>query len=142
MLICALVFTGGCASGKIYQDAAATIPPVPAGKGRIFFYRPSIIGYGMMPVMGVNGRPICKSKAKGCFFADCPPGICNVGVVASPFANFGNTGSGGNGVKILLKAGETRYIKIVINDTFLYIMDKEVGEKEIQSCKLQKQYAY
>jgi hypothetical protein len=153
LLLCA-VMLAGCASGPKYLNVQSSIHPIPANHGRIFFYRPSFMGFGTTPIIGVNGRPICKTRAYGCFYADCEPGECEinklvgrrVSVDGQPssvvFSPGGTLESPYVAVKLLVKAGETRYVKIKMNNTFFYIMDKDVAEKEIQGCKLQEQYGY
>ena len=147
LLLSAALLTG-CATGPQYAGVERTLTPIPPGCGRVFFYRPSIIGYAVMPVIGVNGKPICKSKAQGCFYADCPAGPCDIAAFQGSFVN--SPGQRGTvlftpmqtptPIKIMVNPGEPRYIRLTMDDTFFYIMDKAVGEREMRQCKLQTAY--
>ena len=52
------------------------IPTLEAGQGRIYFYRAaSKKGFGIKPIVMLNGEAVGKSMAGEFFIADRPPGV-------------------------------------------------------------------
>lgn len=75
LLAVAFMFAGCAASGPLYKDVAASIPPIPSDKGRIFFYRPdSIVGGAVTSDIKLNGRVVGRSERGGFFYVDEAPG--------------------------------------------------------------------
>jgi hypothetical protein len=64
----------GCASGPAYKDVKASFTAVPAGSGRIFFYRASSLGAAIQPAVNLNGEKVGSAVPDGFFFVDRPPG--------------------------------------------------------------------
>jgi hypothetical protein len=77
IIICLVVVLTGCAaSGTKYKDMMSSIPPVPADKGRIFFYRmSSVIGAAVQPSIMLDGVKVGDSRRGGFFYVDRAPGI-------------------------------------------------------------------
>ncbi len=74
VLLLLVVSIAGCASGETHGSVAERIPPVPAGMGRIVFYRPSAMAGGLKPPIQVNDMTVGKSISKGFLFIDREPG--------------------------------------------------------------------
>ena len=64
----------GCATGQKFAEAKASIPPLAADQGRIYFYRTSALGAAVQPAVKLNGEQIGTAQAQGFFYADRPPG--------------------------------------------------------------------
>lgn len=107
LLSCALLSLFGCAaSGPLYRDVAASIPPVPAGKGRIYFYRPdTMLGAAVTAEIRLNDRVVGRSERGSFFFVDSNPG--NYSVATSTEVE--------RRLTFTLAAGETRYVKTSIS---------------------------
>jgi len=81
LLLCLfVVFASGCAAtGPKYSAYKMTIPAVPAGKGRIYFYRDSsMMGGAIRPDIKLNGKAIGESLPGGFFYVDQAPGKYSV----------------------------------------------------------------
>jgi len=63
-----------CASGPKFSEAGGSIPPVPAGEGRVYFYRTSLLGAAVQPGIDLNGKHIASCAPGGVSVADAPPG--------------------------------------------------------------------
>jgi hypothetical protein len=70
----AAALMSGCATGVPYSSMATSIPPLKEGEGRVFFYRPSIVGAALRPDLRLNGVVVGQSQAGGFFFVDRPAG--------------------------------------------------------------------
>jgi len=136
----------GCASGVSHADYRATLEPVPAGQGRVWFYRPSkMMGAAVQPKVYLTTMPTGGKKADdqewevvgkaqaGCYFVlDRPPGIYGVKC----------TTEWKDERKVEFVEGEERYIRMTIapglfvGHVLLGETDAEKGMKEIQKCKL------
>lgn len=81
LLLCFLVVAvSGCSvTGPMYKEYRKSIPPVAAGKGRIFFYRAdTFVGGGVRPNIKLNGKVVGESLPGGFFYVDHAPGKCAV----------------------------------------------------------------
>jgi hypothetical protein len=104
--VLALVVVGvlaGCAAeGPLHKEVAASIPTVPAGKGRIYFYRAdTMFGAAITSDITLNGRVVGKSERGSFFFVDENPGSCKASASTEVERE----------VTFTLAAGETKYIK-------------------------------
>jgi hypothetical protein len=70
----------GCASGPTFSQYRPTVPPCPAGEGRIWFYRPGWGGAAVKPDVKMDGAVVGKATAEGFFHADAAPGTHEVSV--------------------------------------------------------------
>src|SRR5215831_5378834 len=96
------VLAGCAAEGPLHKEVAASIPTVPAGKGRVYFYRPdTMFGAAITSDITMNGRVVGKSERGSFFFVDENPGNCTA--LASTEVE--------RQVTFTLAAGETKYIK-------------------------------
>ncbi|WP_192579579.1 DUF2846 domain-containing protein [Achromobacter xylosoxidans] len=96
------VALAGCA-GTRYETAAAQIPPIPQGQGRIYFYQlhPNLVTTRQQKLR-VNGVVVGRNKQGGFFFVDRPAGSY---VVTSLYWT-------DSGVSFMLDAGQTRYVRV------------------------------
>lgn len=82
IMIAAIVFailTGCAATGPLYSDISASIPPVPADKGRIYFYRSdTMFGAAVTSDIRLNGKVVGRSERASVFYVDQSPGNCVV----------------------------------------------------------------
>jgi hypothetical protein len=104
--VLALVIVGvlaGCAAeGPLHKEVAASIPTVPAGKGRIYFFRAdTMFGAAMTSDITLNGRVVGKSERGSFFFVDENPGSCKASASTEVERE----------VTFTLAAGETKYVK-------------------------------
>lgn len=66
---------GACTEGPSYTEATAVASPIPAGQGRIAIYRSQkVMGFGVTPVVLVDGRPTGNCQVNSVFFVNVPPG--------------------------------------------------------------------
>mgnify|MGYP001548074915 FL=1 len=101
----------GCAgssetAGPPFAQAAATLPPVPPGESRIFFYR-WVQPYELQAptTVSLNGKPTGISWVGTTFYRDVPPGTYHI-TVFSP-------GAYPNQFKtVTVAAGSTLYVRI------------------------------
>ena len=70
-----LLGLGACANGPTLQESRANVPPVPADRGRIYFYRTaSPIGSVIQPSVRLDGVVVGESIPNAVFFCDVAPG--------------------------------------------------------------------
>lgn len=100
VIILALV-TGCAATGPLYSDISATIPPVSASKGRIYFYRSdTMLGAAVTSDIKLNDKVVGRSERASVFYVDEKPGNCVVSTSTEVEKQLTFT----------LAAGETRYV--------------------------------
>lgn len=131
LAVAALLVLAGCASGPGYKDASASFRAVPAGQGRIFFYRASSLGAAIQPEVKLNGEPVGKAVPKGFFFVDGSPGDYQVTTTTEVE----------KALTFRLDPGQTRYVRLGISMGFMVghvypeLVDDAVGKKEIEKTK-------
>jgi hypothetical protein len=103
----AVAALGGCAAeGPLHKEVAASIPTVPAGKGRVYFYRAdTMLGAAVTSDITLNGRVVGKSERGSFFFVDENPGSCKASASTEVERQLTFT----------LAAGETKYVKSTIS---------------------------
>jgi hypothetical protein len=125
------VFLQGCATGPGYAEMAGSIPPVPADKGRIYFYRPSALGAAVQPAVRLDGKEVGTAKSKGFFYVDAEPGNHFVETTTEVSRR----------LTLILEKGQTRYVKLSISMGFAVghvypeLVDDAVGKKDVAECK-------
>src|SRR5262245_5793226 len=73
--LCALTLLAGCATGGArYADVNVAAPKLAADRGRIYFYRTSILGFAIQPEIKLNGESVGSAAPGGFFFVDRPRG--------------------------------------------------------------------
>jgi hypothetical protein len=104
IIVAAFVFallTGCAATGPLYSDISASIPPLPANKGRIYFYRSdTAFGAAVTSDISLNGKVVGKSERASVFYVDQTPGNCVVSTSTEVEKQLTFT----------LAASETRYV--------------------------------
>jgi hypothetical protein len=101
--LAAVAVLAGCAAeGPLHKEVASAIPTIPAGMGRVYFYRPdTMFGAAITSDITFNGRIVGKSERGSFFFVDEKPGNCTA--LASTEVE--------RQVTFTLAAGETKYVK-------------------------------
>jgi len=69
-----LLLLSGCATGAKYTAVVSTISPLTPSQGRIYFYRPSALGFAVQPDINLNGQKVGTAKPHGFYFVDRAPG--------------------------------------------------------------------
>lgn len=101
-----LAFVGCAATGPKYKDISASIPPIPPGQARVFFYRPdTMLGAAVTSDIKLNGRVVGVSERGSFFFVDEAPGA--MAVLTSTEVEKSLTFSIG--------AGERRFVKTSVS---------------------------
>ena len=102
-----LVVVSGCAAtGPLYKDVAASFPPAPSDKGRIFFFRPdTMFGAAITADIRLNNRVVGLSERGSFFYVDEKPGKCTVATSTEVEKQLTFT----------LDRGETRYVKTSVS---------------------------
>ena len=91
-----------CATGIKYEQAAASMPSLKAGQGRVYFLRSSsMVGAAIQPDIKLNGDVVGTSKPGGFFYVDRPAGnyTASAATETEKVATF------------VLQAGETKYLR-------------------------------
>ena len=103
----AVAALAGCAAeGPLHKEVAASIPTVPAGKGRVYFYRAdSMFGAAVTSDITLNGRVVGKSERGSFFFVDENPGSCKASASTEVERELTFT----------LSSGETKYVKSTVS---------------------------
>jgi len=115
----------GCATGPKYSEVAASLPKIASEKGRIYFYRVSVIGGAYQPDISVNQNRVGSAKPKGVFYQDLAPGNY---IVTTSMAQ-------GKEVSLNLAAGEEKYVRLAYRfgfNVFPELVDNDTGRQEIQ----------
>lgn len=102
-----LALLSACAAtGPGYNDVVAKIPPVPADKARIYFYRSNtVFGAAVTSDIKLNDRVVGKSERGGFFFVDQAPGNCLVSTSTEVEKQLTFTAA----------AGETKYVRTSVS---------------------------
>jgi hypothetical protein len=130
LALCALTLLAGCATGGArYADVNVAAPKLAADRGRIYFYRTSILGLAIQPGIKLNGESVGSAAPGGFFFVDRPRG----NYVASSATEVEST------LAFALAAGETKYVRtsitpgIVVGHMNFELVNKSVAEGELAS---------
>jgi hypothetical protein len=78
MLGCLVLLGAGCASGPRYTNYRPSVAPPPEGYGRVWFYRPAVMGAMVQPEVKFDGQPVGRAVSRGVFHVDAPPGTHEV----------------------------------------------------------------
>ena len=120
LLACAVVC--GCASGPSLSDVRASLPDVPPGQGRIYFYRTVVVGAAYQPEVTLNGAVVGKAIPRGVSFKDVAPGRYAV-----------TTSMTRDVVTFDLAPGQTQYVRLGYSlgfTIFPELVTPAVGEAE------------
>jgi hypothetical protein len=107
-IVVAGLLLGACSSQMSYSEMQALMPPQPAEKGRIYFYRESaFLGNLITPDILVNGETVGTSTPGTFFYVDLEPGdyqlSCGVGER--------------NHTKVTLAAGQDVYARTKVDSS-------------------------
>jgi len=103
-LALALALLAACATpvGPTYLATSATLPPLKAGEGRIFFYTPAVrFGGDTQPEIKLNGTLVGFAVPSGYFYVDR---------AAGRYEATGKVPADGR-IELPLAAGETKYLR-------------------------------
>jgi hypothetical protein len=133
-----VVFASGCAAtGPKYSSYHKMIPAIPAGKGRIYFYRDaSMMGGAIRPDIKLNGKAVGESLPGGFFFVDTAPGKYSV----STSTEVERT------LEFTLAPAETKYVRTSITMGFFAghvapgLVSKEEAEKALVDLSFAGKY--
>ena len=102
-----LLIVAGCAEPRAMAQVAATTPPVPAGKARVWFYRPSEPYESLnLARIDMNDSYIGSVANGNAFYLDVPPG--HYRIVPESFGRDVNQDR-----NVDLAPGQQLYVKIV-----------------------------
>jgi len=127
------VFLSGCATN--YNQASSQFPPLPAGGGRIFFYRPdAFYGIGTVNRINLNGQGLRNLEDGHFFYADRPAGNY---AVSFDYSIWGPTATK---LTFTLAPGETKYVLVTEQFSVLSakpaatLEDKDAAMKTLTRC--------
>jgi hypothetical protein len=95
-----LLAASACSGTLPFMGSAQVFPPIEAGKGRVFFYRTSVLGDAYTPDVLLNGEKVGKLDRRGVLYRDVTPG--SYGVTTSSTSRVAN---------FSIAAGEKRYVR-------------------------------
>ena len=70
----------GCASGVKFAEYRATVKPCEKNQGRVWFYRPSAMGFAVQPAVDLDGSTVGHAVPGGFFHTETAPGAHEVSV--------------------------------------------------------------
>lgn len=124
-------FVAGCASGPKYSKVADSLPPIPSGKARIYFYRDaSPVGSAVQSPIVLGGEQVGKSVPGSFFFVDVAPGDHEVSSRTETEKKLSFT----------VDAGQTRYVRsrvslgAFIGHIGLFLEDEETAMKTMKGA--------
>ncbi len=123
-----VLLLSGCATGPKYSEVASTIPSLTPSRGRIYFYRPSVMGAAVQPDIKLNGQKVGTAKPGGFYFVDRDPG--NYEVTAATETE--------KKLTFVLDPGQERYVRLRIQMGILVgrivpeLVDKGEAQTELQ----------
>jgi len=132
ILIFLVLILSGCAiTGPKYSLIKPSLPMTNPGEGRIFFYRPSSLGAGIIPDVVVNNEKVGQAKSWGFFYIDRPPG--NYEVLLSTEVE--------KKLTFTLERRQTRYVRmsvglgVIVWRVYPELVDQSVGKSEMKELR-------
>jgi len=126
LALCAFTLLAGCATGGArYTDVNVAAPKLAADRGRIYFYRTSILGLAIQ----LNGESVGSAQPGGFFFVDRPRGNYTASAATEVESK----------LAFPLAAGETKYVRtsitpgIVVGHMNFELVSKSDAEGELAS---------
>jgi hypothetical protein len=105
-LLAIVLITGCAATGPRHSDIEASIPPVSADKGRVYFFRGStMLGAAITSDIRLNNRVVGVSQRGSFFYVDEAPGNFTVSTATEVERQLTFT----------LSAGETKYVRTSVS---------------------------
>ena len=130
LALCAFTLLAGCATGGArYADVNVGAPKLAPDRGRIYFYRTSILGFAIQPDIKLNGQSVGSAAPGGFFFVDRPKGNYEASSATEVESKLAFT----------LAAGETKYVRtsitpgIIVGHMNFELISKSVAEGELAS---------
>jgi len=111
------------------DDISGQPPQIPAGQGRIYFYREKrFVGLAMEPHILLNAETVGNSMNGGYFYVDRPPG--NYVVHCS------NDRNGDHQITVTLAAGDIKYVQTSFVSFHIEstLVDKDTAVKTLSEC--------
>jgi hypothetical protein len=101
----------GCASGPKLGDLKEKIPRLTPDRGRVYFYRNALLGFGsaIQSDIKLNGENVGKCEANGVFFIDLPPGDYHVSVASEVERT----------LNFALEKGEEKFVRCYLKPNFV-----------------------
>ncbi len=121
-----------CAGGPTYAEVKGTLPPIAKNQGRVFVYRPSSLGFGVKPMVKIDGKEVGQSEGRGFFYTDQAPGTHEISLATE--WKHKNT--------LQVQAGKPSFVhcKVVPGVLVGHIIPNQVdqaeAEAELSECKL------
>jgi len=148
LLVLPLLACAGAAHGPLFPEVAATLPPVPPDRARIYFYR-EYEPYESLSqaALYLNGAPVGVSVSGGFFYRDVVP--ATYATVVWTQKDFPNASK-----SVALRAGDTIYVKVesfrgwedgggdsnFARDTFIVtIIDPAQAQRELATMRYVEQ---
>lgn len=131
VLLALSMWLASCATGPSFHEAAASLPPIPKGKGRVFVYRPSGLGAAVRPDVKIDGQVVGTSVARGFFHTDQPSGTHEISI-ATEWKHKNS---------VTVEAGKPAFVQctmtlgIMVGHLIPNQVSTETGRAEIQECK-------
>lgn len=131
-LVLTSALLAGCASGPRLSEKRASIPPIPEGKGRIYFYRTTTFGTAIQPGIRLNGEKVGVAKPRGVFYVDRPPGPYEIEAKTEVTRK----------LSLSLDPAQTRYVRfkigmgVVVGRVIPELVESAIGEAEVAKCRL------
>lgn len=122
-----VLMISGCASGPPFQK----INEIPAGKGLVYIYRPSVMhGAALVPYVVINKLNAIPLKTGGYYPYLSDPGEITISV----------THTAKRSITINVTAGETYYVKagtifMGLGVPYIESVSAELGLSELSNCK-------
>jgi len=135
----AAFFASCTTTGPSYKSVKYSLPPIPAGSGRVFVYRDAVLNPKKVTPILFNGEQVGLSKALGFFYLDIPADNYKVEL----------SGESGPPVSFTLSAGQTLYVRINVHSNFGMdpksnmirnhqypeVVDDATAQRELVPCK-------
>jgi len=80
VLVASTICLASCASGPTYAEMKSKLPPIAKGKGRVFIYRGSSIGFLVQPKVRIDNIPVGTLQGRGFLYSDQPAGSREISI--------------------------------------------------------------
>ena len=119
---------GACATGTRIAEMGGRVAAIPAGMGRVWFYRSaSPFGSALQPSIFLNGQAVGRAGPNGAFYRDVPPGEYSVAMTTEVTRQLTFT----------VAAGEERFVStyalpgLLVAQVAAELVDPERGRVEV-----------
>jgi hypothetical protein len=129
-LLIVVMTVAACATGgPKYKEMSSSLAAPAPGMGRIYFYRTSVLGAAIQPVVKLNGEVVGGAVPEGFFYVDRPPGDYTVTTATEVEKKLTFT----------LEAGQIRYVRLSVSmglfvgHVYGELVDEAAAQKEMDS---------